>query len=106
VCDGFPPELPGAADVELLRVLQEALVNARRHSDAQRVEVVLAVGHREVRVEIADNGVGFDPASVREGVGLSGMRERASALEGRLEIGSTPGGGTSVGVEVPLPGSP
>lgn len=106
VCVGFPPELPGDADVELLRVLQEALVNARRHSDAQRVEVVLAVDHREVRVEIADDGVGFDPASVHEGVGLSGMRERASALGGRLEIGSTPGGGTSVGVEVPFPGSP
>jgi PAS domain S-box-containing protein len=106
VCDGFPPELPDAADVELLRVLQEALVNARRHSDAQRVEVVLSVVHREVRAEISDDGVGFDPASVREGVGLSGMRERASALGGRLEIGSTPGGGTSVGVEVPFPGSP
>ena len=106
VRDGFPSELPGAADVELLRVLQEALVNARRHSDARRVEVVLATDQRKVRAEVSDDGVGFDPASVSEGVGLAGMRERASALGGKLEIGSTPDGGTSVRVEVPFSGSP
>jgi PAS domain S-box-containing protein len=106
VCDGFPSELPGAADVELLRVLQEALVNARRHSCARRVEVVLSTGHRKVQAEVADDGVGFDPASVREGVGLAGMRERVSALRGRLEIVSTPDQRTSVKVEVPFPGSP
>src|SRR5215216_3512803 len=106
VCDGFPSELPGAADVELLRVLQEALVNARRHSYARRVEVVLSAGHREVCAEVADDGVGFDPASVREGVGLAGMRERVSGLGGRLEIVSTPDQRTSVKVEVPFPGSP
>ena len=106
VCDGFPSELPGTADVELLRVLQEALVNARRHSDAQRVEVVLSTGHREVQAEVADDGVGFDPALVREGLGLAGMRERVSALGGRLEIVSTPDQRTSVKVEVPFPRSP
>src|SRR5215208_1448548 len=102
VAHGFPPELPGAADVELLRVLQEALVNARRHSDARRVEVTLSVDPREVRAEVADDGLGFDPSSVRKGVGLAGMRERASALGGRLEIESGPGEGTSVRVEVPF----
>ena len=56
VCDGFPSELPGAADVELLRVLQEALVNVRRHSCARCVEVVLSAGHRRVRAEVADGG--------------------------------------------------
>lgn len=105
VCDGFPPELPGAADVELLRVLQEALVNARRHSDARRVDVVLSVAPREVQVEVADDGVGFDPASVREGVGLSGVRERVATLDGRLELESAPGGGTSVRVCVPYAAS-
>ena len=106
VCDGFPSKLPGAADVELLRVLQEALVNVRRHSGARRVEVVLCAGKRKVQAEVADDGVGFDPASARKGVGLAGMRERVSALGGRLEIASTPDQRTSVKVEVPLPGSP
>ena len=105
VRDGFPPELPGSTSVELLRVLQEALVNARRHSDARCVDVVLCVGHGEVRAEVADDGLGFDPASVRRGVGISGMRERATALGGRLEIESTPGAGTSVKVKVPFSGS-
>jgi PAS domain S-box-containing protein len=104
VRDGFPPQLPGVTDVELLRVLQEALVNARRHSDARCVDVVLCGGHGEVRAEVADDGLGFDPASVRRGVGISGMRERATALGGRLEIESTPGEGTSVRVEVPFSG--
>jgi PAS domain S-box-containing protein len=102
VRDGFPPELPDGADVELLRVLQEALINARRHSAARRVEVILSTERRVVQAEVADDGRGFDPASVQEGLGISGMRERASALGGRLEIESAPGEGTSVKVEAPL----
>ena len=104
VRDDFPSELPGAADVDLLRVLQEALVNTRRHSDARHIEVSLSADGREARAEVTDDGLGFDPATVREGVGFSGMRERASALGGSLEIESAPGEGTSVMVEVPLPG--
>jgi signal transduction histidine kinase len=102
VRDGFPPELPDDADVELLRVLQEALVNVRRHSAAPRVEVILSAERRRMRAEVADDGRGFDPASVREGLGISGMRERASALGGLLEIESEPGKGTSVEVEIHL----
>jgi PAS domain S-box-containing protein len=102
VRDGFPPELPDGAEVELLRVLQEALVNARRHSGALRVEVILSAQRRRMRTEVADDGRGFDPASVREGLGISGMRERTSALGGSLEIRSEPGRGTSVEVEIPL----
>jgi len=106
VREGFPPELPERIGVELRRIIREALTNARRHSYARRVEVVLSAGHREVCAEVADDGVGFDPASVREGVGLAGMRERVSGLGGRLEIVSTPDQRTSVKVEVPFPGSP
>jgi signal transduction histidine kinase len=102
VRDGFPPELPDGMDVAVLRVLREALVNVRRHSDARRVEVVLVKDRNRVKAEVADNGRGFDPASVREGVGLSGMRERALELGGELEVESQPGGGTRVMVEVPL----
>jgi signal transduction histidine kinase len=88
--------------VELLRVLQEALVNTRRHSGARRVEVILATEPSRSRAEVADDGRGFDPASVREGLGISGMRERALALGGKLEIESAPGKGTRVRVEIPL----
>ncbi len=103
VHEGFPPELPDNADVELLRALQETLVNARRHSDARCVEVILSTNRHGVRIEVVDDGRGFDPASVREGLGISGMRERALALGGRLEMESAPGKGTSAKVEVPFP---
>jgi PAS domain S-box-containing protein len=104
VADVFPPEIPDAAEVELLRILQEALVNARRHSDARHVEVILSANRRGVRAEVLDDGLGFDPAAVREGVGLAGIRERVSTLGGKLEIESVCGGGASLKVEVPLPG--
>jgi PAS domain S-box-containing protein len=102
VCNGFPPELPDDADVELLRVLQEALANTRHHSGARHVEVVLSMHRGNVRVEVADNGRGFDPGSVREGFGISGMRERILALGGRFRINSEVDEGASVMAEAPL----
>lgn len=105
VTEAFPPELPDRVGAEVLRILQEALVNARRHSDARRVEVSLQITHGTLRAEVSDDGRGFDPASVRAGVGISGMRERALALGGKLEIRSAPGAGASVIVEVPVSAS-
>jgi signal transduction histidine kinase len=83
-------------------VLREALVNARRHSNSRRVEVDLCRSRNRMRLSVADDGRGFDWASVREGVGFSAMRERIRSVSGRLEIDSKPGTGTRVNVEVPL----
>jgi PAS domain S-box-containing protein len=102
VQDGLPLELPDGPDVEVLRVLREALVNVRSHSDARRVEVTLCRSRDRMRASVADDGRGFNRTSVREGVGLSAMRERARSVGGRLEIESRPGNGTRVNVEVPL----
>jgi signal transduction histidine kinase len=101
---GFPEELPGEVSVELLRVLQEALTNVRRHSGATEVEVRLRIEGQEVAAEVADNGRGFDPASAQAGVGLSAMRERVEAVGGKIEVKSRPGAGTGVTVRVPLEG--
>ena len=102
VGEGFPNGLAGEVSVELLRVLQEALANARRHSEASNVEVRLRTGHEEVLVaEVADDGRGFDPASVRDGVGLSAMRERIEGLGGKIELQSAPGKGTRVTLRIP-----
>jgi two-component system NarL family sensor kinase len=68
VQDGLPQELPHDLGVEVLRVLREALVNVRRHSNARRVEVDLCRSRDKMRLSVADNGRGFDWASVREGV--------------------------------------
>ena len=99
---GLPEELPREVNVELLRVLQEALVNARRHSGARNVRVRLRVEGGALVAGVIDDGKGFDTASTRAGVGISAMRERVEGLGGRIEIESQPGGGTNVTVTVPL----
>ena len=100
--EGLPEDLPREASVELLRVLQEALVNARRHSGARNVQVRLRAGGGALVAEVTDDGKGFDTASTRAGVGLSAMRERVEGLGGTFEAESQPGGGTKVRVTVPL----
>ena len=102
--EGFPAELPGEVGVELLRVLQEALANVRRHSGAGNVRVRLLVTGDEALAELTDDGLGFEPGDVREGIGLSSMRERVAGLGGQIEVDSRPGEGTRVTVRVPLGG--
>ncbi|MDP9487357.1 MAG: PAS domain S-box protein, partial [Actinomycetota bacterium] len=106
VGEGFPEGLPERSGVELLLVLGEALANARRHSGAGRVGVVLGADGGRARVEVSDDGRGFRPGESPEtpvgGVGLSAMRERVEALGGELEIRSRPGGGTRVTALVPF----
>lgn len=100
--EGFPEELPKEVGVELLRILQEALTNVRRHSRARHVEVKLRTADGEVLAEVSDDGRGFDPASAQGGVGLSVMHERVEALGGEIEVMSRTGEGTRVMVKVPL----
>ena len=79
------------------RIVQEAMTNIARHSGADRVNVVLTVSHKELRVCISDNGCGFEPdSSPDNGFGLVGMAERAALAGGTLEIQSKPGSGTTV----------
>lgn len=101
IATGGLPDLPEQARVEITRVVQEALVNARRHSEARRVEVILDADDRFVRARVRDDGCGFDPER-GWGMGITGMRERAQDLGGDLEIRSEPGGGTEVSLRVPL----
>ncbi len=103
VDDGFPPDLPAKTGVELLRVLQEALANTRQHSQARQVEVKLRLYRGEVITEVVDDGRGFNPEAVWDGVGLAGMRERVDALGGEFEVRSESGKGTHVIAKVPLP---
>jgi signal transduction histidine kinase len=91
-------------DVEegLYRVAQEALNNILKHARASAVTVSLRRSQDVVTLEIADNGIGFDPVVARErgGFGLQGMEERAARLGGQLVIESTPGKGTRIQVEI------
>jgi signal transduction histidine kinase len=95
------PELEPRAQAAAFRVAQEALHNALRHSGASEVAVTLSRTRRRVILEIADNGTGFDPELASGGLGLTSMRERATAVGGTLRIRSTPGAGSTVRLEVP-----
>jgi signal transduction histidine kinase len=88
--------LAPAAEQALLRVVQEALANVARHSQATTVTVELNYNPDAVALAIADNGRGFDTQTIQKGVGLDSMRERLAALGGRLLIESRPGEGTRV----------
>jgi two-component system, NarL family, sensor histidine kinase UhpB len=100
--EGFPAASFGDAGTEILRVLQEALTNARRHSGARNVQVTLSKDGDELVAEVADDGRGFG-AGTEPGVGLRSMRERAAALGGKLEIESEVGEGTRVRLRVSIP---
>ncbi len=106
VHEGFPEDLPERVSIELLRVVQEALVNVRRHSNADCVTVSLKVRGKEACAEVSDDGRGFDPGSDVGGVGLSSMRERIALLGGKLEVYSQPGKGTTVSASILLPDAP
>lgn len=89
---------------EALRVANEALANALQHAEASRIDVLLEISERLVRLEVADDGKGFDRAEERRSsrrFGLTSMRERAEALGGVLRIDTAPGEGTTVRLEVP-----
>jgi PAS domain S-box-containing protein len=100
VGEGFPAAPSGEVGIQLLRVIQEALTNARRHSGAKNVSVTLHREAGDLVAEISDDGRGFEPET-SSGVGLSSMRERGAALGGRLESESEAGCGTRVRVRVP-----
>ena len=98
--DGELPILGVPIDVVLLRAAQEAFANIRKHSAASAVTVSLSAVGSGVRMSVADNGVGlFDGHT--EGFGLRGLRARATQVGGTLTVTPTPGGGTTVTVEVP-----
>ncbi|QIN80084.1 PAS domain S-box protein [Rubrobacter marinus] len=101
--EGAAETIPLETGKGLVRVLQEALNNARRHSGASNIRVALRLEDGQVLAEVSDDGRGFDPRSSVGGVGMSSMRGRAEALGGQLEVESEPGKGTTVRFRGPLP---
>ena len=104
------PTLSETASITLYRVLQEALTNVVRHSQASRVEVSLQTDAEFVSLAVQDNGVGADPSAIlqdtgKRGLGIMGMRERLLSLGGMLKIKSLPGKGFSLTAQLPWGGS-
>lgn len=101
VTDGAQAALSMDYDVALLRVAQSALANVRLHSQAQRVRVTLSYAADEVRLDIVDDGVGFDQREAG-GFGLRAMRDRLAEFGGTLVVESAPGDGTAVAATLPV----
>jgi PAS domain S-box-containing protein len=98
-----PADLVGNRGIEALRIVGEALTNARRHSGARHIRVSARGSEVGIGVEVTDDGRGFDPdapSSGTDGMGIKGMRERAALLDGALDIRSAPGTGTTIQFEL------
>ncbi len=96
--------LPSDVEDVLYRIAQEALHNVVKHARARTVRLTLGPDPGGVRLVVIDDGTGFDAAAVPAGhLGLAGMKARAEAIGGRLEVDSRPGRGTTIAVVVPGP---
>jgi signal transduction histidine kinase len=110
---GIPAELetagtatraPADTEAALFRVAQEALTNVGRHAKAAKVRLTLTYLDDTLLLDVADDGVGFDPDADTAGYGLVGMRHRLAGVGGTLTVESSPGYGTTLNAAVPLPG--
>jgi two-component system sensor histidine kinase UhpB len=100
--EGPLPALPADVELVVYRVAQEALTNVVRHAGCERARLTLRHFQGSVELEVVDIGAGFDAATVPEGAGIRGMRERALLVGGEVEIVTAPGAGTTVRLRVPL----
>ncbi len=98
--------LPPVVEVQLIRIIQEAMANIRKHAGAKCVLVSIERDREFARASIRDDGIGFDPPAIsgagRDRFGIETMRERAEAVGGKLTLSSRQGEGTTVEVQLPL----
>lgn len=103
--NGAPLFLSADKNEQIARIVQEAISNAARHAQPQRIDVVLAKQGNTISITVADDGRGFDPANVRQDVGqhfgLNIMQARAARIDGQVTVESAPGQGTRVTLTFP-----
>lgn len=110
IADGWEDgAISGTGRVQLMRIVQEALTNIRKHAGAEKATVSLEIEGAEAQIRITDDGAGFRLSRLLQPdydrYGLRTMRERTHAIGGTFRIESVPGGGTSIVVRVPLANS-
>ena len=93
--------LPGTQEA-IFRLVQEAFANIARHARARTICLAVRTVGQELCITVRDDGLGFDPAHARSGMGLANLRERTRALHGSMEVNSRPGRGTAVLITIPL----
>lgn len=94
--------LPSHLIAPIYRIIQEALNNIRKYARATKVQIDICITATQLHLTIRDNGRGFDPEQVSGGYGLQGMQERVAVLQGHLDLGSQPGNGCCISVEIPM----
>jgi signal transduction histidine kinase len=100
-----PENLDAEIQTTCFRIAQEAITNAVRHANATRIEVDLRCENGNLRLQVRDNGRGFDAESAQAqtaGLGLIGIKERAALVDARVKIISSPNNGTTIEVSLPL----
>jgi two-component system sensor histidine kinase UhpB len=105
--EGDFSQLGNELAISAYRIVQEALSNIMKHSQARFAQVSLVLSDEDgaLHIEVGDDGEGFDPALASEGIGIIGMRERVFALGGTIQVRSQPGRGTTVAITLPLGGA-
>jgi signal transduction histidine kinase len=103
---GKAPPLPAAVHLAAYRIIQESLTNVARHAGRARVTVRVTYADADVYVEVDDDGTASSDAPAATGTGITGMRERATALGGDLSAGFRRGGGFRVSARLPVRSSP
>lgn len=100
-----PLDADSASQLHIYRIAQELVHNACKHAHASQVLVQVSAMGRLVSVTVEDDGIGFDPLTLKsaQGIGLANLENRARMLHGRVDVQSAPGKGTSVHVELKLP---
>jgi signal transduction histidine kinase len=97
------PSMPLRSELELYHIIVEALNNVVKHAAASHLALRLVPTGEHLHLHISDDGMGFDPAQTRGGLGLRNIQERMARLQGRLAITSAPGNGTRLDAVIPLP---
>ncbi len=98
----LPDDLPSGMELCIFRVAQEALNNAVKHARSAQAAIELTHVDGAVVLKVKDMGVGFDPSTHHQGIGLSSMRERLRTFGGELFVESAPGNGTTITAKVKL----
>jgi len=99
---GLDQRLERSVEIALYRIVQELVSNVLKHAKASELTIGVTRAPGRLSVVVSDNGVGFDAAQPNDGMGLSNVRSRATALGASVQVDSTPGKGTTVSVECPV----
>ena len=99
---GTPRSLTSSAETALLRISQEAMHNINKHAQAKNVNITFSFMEDIFVMDIADDGLGFEPSKIKNGFGMKTMRDRAEELSGTLTIESEQGIGTAIAVSIPI----